>query len=190
LQKDQQQQKEKQQARHGKQAAVPAVSETPPPSFSQVQLDLPEHELRQRYPRFPGLAATSVVVLQAGDMLYLPAGWCHEVTSYGGPGESWCGSWLQLCCEHAMQQLQHDGYVAVGLTGWYACCWVLLLQWPCCGTMPAVPFACFPSVPAPHISCCRQAPRAATRQYDPGACVVQASKQAQACMLHCGCCRP
>lgn len=63
------------------------VAEAPPPSFSQVQLGLPEAELRQRFPRFPGLAAASVVVLQAGDMLYLPAGWFHEVTSYGGPGQ-------------------------------------------------------------------------------------------------------
>jgi hypothetical protein len=86
-QQKQQKQQQKQQARHGKQAAMPAVSEAPPPSFSQVQLDLPEHELRQRCPRFPGLAAAAVVVLQAGDMLYLPAGWFHEVTSYGGPGE-------------------------------------------------------------------------------------------------------
>jgi hypothetical protein len=63
------------------------VAEAPPPSFSQVQLGMSEAEHRQRFPLFPGLAAASVVVLQAGDMLYLPAGWFHEVTSYGGPGE-------------------------------------------------------------------------------------------------------
>jgi hypothetical protein len=68
--------------------AVPKVSEAPPPSFCQVQLDLSEAELCKRYPRFPGMAAASVVVLQAGDMLYLPAGWFHEVTSYGGPGQA------------------------------------------------------------------------------------------------------
>jgi hypothetical protein len=76
----------KQGAQNGN--AVPKVSEAPPPSFCQVQLDLSESELRKRYPRFPGMASASVVVLQAGDMLYLPAGWFHEVTSYGGPGET------------------------------------------------------------------------------------------------------
>lgn len=67
-------------------AAAASVAEPPPPSFSQVPIDAPESELRKQYPRFPGLAAASVVVLQAGDMLFLPAGWFHEVTSYGGPG--------------------------------------------------------------------------------------------------------
>lgn len=82
-----------QQQRHqqpGGKHGVQAVAEPPPPSFSGVQLDLPQAELRRRFPRFPGLAAAAVVVLQAGDMLYLPAGWFHEVTSYGGPGE-WVG---------------------------------------------------------------------------------------------------
>lgn len=67
-------------------AAAASVAEPPPPSFSQVPIHAPESELRKQYPRFPGLAAASVVVLQAGDMLFLPAGWFHEVTSYGGQG--------------------------------------------------------------------------------------------------------
>lgn len=92
-------QKQKQQQQSGGKHGVQAVAEPPPPSFSGVQLDLPQSELRQRFPRFPGLAAASVVVLQAGDMLYLPAGWFHEVTSYGGPGE---GGWG--CMEGRCQQ--------------------------------------------------------------------------------------
>lgn len=62
--------------------------EPPPPSFSQIDLSLPESELRRRFPRFPGVAAAQEVVLQAGQMLYLPAGWFHEVTSFGQGGES------------------------------------------------------------------------------------------------------
>jgi hypothetical protein len=31
-----------------------------------------------------------LVLLQAGQMLYLPAGWFHEVTSFGGGGEWRC----------------------------------------------------------------------------------------------------
>lgn len=81
-------------------AAAASVAEPPPPSFSQVPIDAPESELRKQYPRFPGLAAASVVVLQAGDMLYLPAGWFHEVTSYGGPGAQAAvlGAGVAACC--------------------------------------------------------------------------------------------
>uniref|UniRef100_A0A383WCI6 JmjC domain-containing protein n=1 Tax=Tetradesmus obliquus TaxID=3088 RepID=A0A383WCI6_TETOB len=67
-------------------AAGPASVEPPPPSFSQVDLSLPEAVLRRQFPRFPGVAAAQEVLLQAGQMLYLPAGWFHEVTSYGGGG--------------------------------------------------------------------------------------------------------
>eukprot|EP00775_Hariotina_reticulata_P000764 gene764-1071_t len=63
-----------------------AAAPRPPPSFSQVDLSLPQHKLQVLFPRFPGLAAALEVVLQAGDMLYMPAGWFHEVTSYGGGG--------------------------------------------------------------------------------------------------------
>lgn len=82
------QQQQQQQPKHKQQKQMPAVSEPPPPSFSQVDLSLPEAQLRREFPRFPGVDAASVVVLQAGDMLFLPAGWFHEVTSFGGAGES------------------------------------------------------------------------------------------------------
>jgi hypothetical protein len=55
-----------------------------------VQLDLAPAELRRRFPAFPGASAALEVVLRAGDMLFLPAGWFHEVTSFGEPGACVC----------------------------------------------------------------------------------------------------
>lgn len=60
------------------QAAAPAGAGagtgSEPPSFSKVDLSLPAAQLKQRFPRFPGLAAAKEVVVEAGQMLYLPAG--------------------------------------------------------------------------------------------------------------------
>lgn len=47
----------------------------------QVDMALPEADLRRRFPLFPGAAAAEEVELRAGEMLYLPASWFHEVTS-------------------------------------------------------------------------------------------------------------
>jgi hypothetical protein len=47
-------------------AAGPASVEQPPPSFSQVDLSLPEAALRRQFPRFPGVAAAQEVLLQVG----------------------------------------------------------------------------------------------------------------------------
>eukprot|EP00892_Ulva_mutabilis_P010350 jgi/Ulvmu1/7688/UM038_0120.1 len=58
-----------------------------PDSFSQVDMALPEEELRRRFPRFPGAAAATEVTLHAGEMLLLPASWFHEVTSTSGAAE-------------------------------------------------------------------------------------------------------
>ncbi|KAI3427056.1 hypothetical protein D9Q98_006996 [Chlorella vulgaris] len=57
-----------------------------PESFSRVDLSLPDSELRRRFPRFPGKDAALVCEVAAGQMLYLPAGWFHEVTSFSEPG--------------------------------------------------------------------------------------------------------
>lgn len=62
-------------------AAPPAPAE--PLGFSAVDLSLPERTLRARFPRFPGPSAALEVTLSAGQALYLPAGWFHEVTSTG-----------------------------------------------------------------------------------------------------------
>ncbi|GLC45639.1 hypothetical protein PLESTB_001789000 [Pleodorina starrii] len=60
-----------------------------PPSFSRVPLGDPrvgDAQLAAEFPRFPGRGAAVEVTVQAGEMLYLPAGWFHEVTSYGSAG--------------------------------------------------------------------------------------------------------
>lgn len=49
-----------------------------------MDMALPEEALRRRFPLFPGAAAAEEVVLRAGEMLYLPASWFHEVTSSSG----------------------------------------------------------------------------------------------------------
>ncbi|KAL4429824.1 hypothetical protein ABPG77_010941 [Micractinium sp. CCAP 211/92] len=53
-----------------------------PESFSRVDLNLPEEELKRRFPLFPGKGAALECEVHAGQMLYLPAGFFHEVTSY------------------------------------------------------------------------------------------------------------
>ncbi|KAI8469384.1 MAG: cupin-like domain-containing protein [Monoraphidium minutum] len=65
----------------------------PPPSFSRVDMTLPPAELRRRFPRFPGARGAVVAEVAAGQCLYLPAGWFHEVTSYSEPG---CATHLAL----------------------------------------------------------------------------------------------
>ncbi|GAX76316.1 hypothetical protein CEUSTIGMA_g3762.t1 [Chlamydomonas eustigma] len=52
-----------------------------PPSFSKVDLSLSEGVLRKRFPSFPGASQALECIIEAGQMLYLPAGWFHEVTS-------------------------------------------------------------------------------------------------------------
>jgi hypothetical protein len=63
---------------------------TTPLHFSKVQTDLPEAELREKYPLFLQTRDKEYgavdVVLTAGQMLYIPAGWFHEVRSKSAPG--------------------------------------------------------------------------------------------------------
>jgi len=57
-----------------------------PDNFSRVDTDLPDDELRAQFPLFADLKARGGVVdvvLKAGQMLYIPAGWFHEVRSRG-----------------------------------------------------------------------------------------------------------
>jgi len=50
-----------------------------PLNFSRVNCYASEEEIKKRWPKY--LEATeSIVNIEAGDMLYLPAGWFHEVT--------------------------------------------------------------------------------------------------------------
>lgn len=55
-----------------------------PDSFSQINLNLPAKELLARFPNFPGVDSALEVEIEAGQSLYVPAGWFHEVTSYSG----------------------------------------------------------------------------------------------------------
>jgi hypothetical protein len=49
---------------------------------------LPAEEVKRRFPDFPGVKTALEVTVTAGQMLYLPAGWFHEVTSSSSrPGE-------------------------------------------------------------------------------------------------------
>jgi hypothetical protein len=68
-------------------AALAALKEVPPPvSFSQINTALPAAELARKFPKFKNACSIEVEVC-AGDMLYLPAGWFHEVTSFSQPGK-------------------------------------------------------------------------------------------------------
>ena len=64
-----------------------AEPEPPPLNFSQVDLSLPAAELRQRWPKAAAATMTEVTI-EAGEMLWLPAGWFHEVTSMSVEGEA------------------------------------------------------------------------------------------------------
>jgi hypothetical protein len=50
-----------------------------PLSFSAVDFTLSEKERSKKFPLFTG-AVTEHVEISEGDMLYLPAGWFHDVT--------------------------------------------------------------------------------------------------------------
>ena len=57
-----------------------------PLNFSLVDTTLSEADLRVRWPKFAS-AKKATVEISRGNMLYLPASWFHEVTSYGGEAE-------------------------------------------------------------------------------------------------------
>lgn len=60
-----------------------------PTNFSQVVTSLPEAELQEKFPLFMNSKVRQLdVTLNEGEMLYLPCGWFHEVTSMNMPGRS------------------------------------------------------------------------------------------------------
>lgn len=63
-QPDKKRQKHAEAAHAAGSAAGPASVEPAPPSFSQIDLSLPEAVLRRQFPRFPGVAAAQEVLLQ------------------------------------------------------------------------------------------------------------------------------
>ncbi len=69
-----------------------------PPSFSMVDISLPIASIQERFPNFPHESFVECIV-SAGETLYLPAGWFHEVTSMNDtqgkePGHLAINYWL------------------------------------------------------------------------------------------------
>ena len=64
-----------------------ALAKDDPPNFSQVDTSLSDDLLEEHFPHFIAARQRSemIVTLQAGEMLFLPAGWFHEVKSVGPP---------------------------------------------------------------------------------------------------------
>ncbi|GMH42361.1 hypothetical protein BSKO_10280 [Bryopsis sp. KO-2023] len=58
------------------------VDEEDPSNFSKVDLSLSRKALKKKFPKFPRDAACCCAEVEEGNMLYLPAGWFHEVTSF------------------------------------------------------------------------------------------------------------
>jgi ribosomal protein L16 Arg81 hydroxylase len=55
-----------------------------PLNFSRVDTTLSEEELRTLFPKYCQARSRRIeVTLKAGEMLYIPAGWFHEVRSVG-----------------------------------------------------------------------------------------------------------
>ena len=69
-------------ARRERAAAAAAAPDAPPDSFSRADLSRPPEEVRARWPRIARACEASCEV-NAGEMLYLPCGWFHDVTSFG-----------------------------------------------------------------------------------------------------------
>lgn len=57
------------------------------PSFSCIDLTLPESTLKSKYPQLNSTIQQTIEV-RGGQMLYLPAGWFHEVTSFSSNNSS------------------------------------------------------------------------------------------------------
>jgi hypothetical protein len=65
-----------------------SLSKKDPPSFSRVDTAASREVLEQAFPLYLNSESEGfTVTLQAGEMLYLPAGWFHEVKSLGVPSE-------------------------------------------------------------------------------------------------------
>jgi hypothetical protein len=62
----------------------PAHCTTDPHDDVQVDLRLSGNALYKRFPDFPRMESCHHVTVKAGQMLYLPSGWFHEVSSCSG----------------------------------------------------------------------------------------------------------
>ena len=87
---------------------LPPQPQPTPSNFSQVDLSLPPAELQSRFPSYAEVASSreTSVTLNPGEILFLPAGWFHEVTSLsadapgGGEEESVTGQDGTGMCGH------------------------------------------------------------------------------------------
>ncbi|KAL0039653.1 hypothetical protein WJX77_004437 [Trebouxia sp. C0004] len=59
------------------------VDDSNPPSFSRVDLAQAEWDICTQFPLFPAKHRGLECELKAGEMLFMPCGWFHEVRSYG-----------------------------------------------------------------------------------------------------------
>jgi ribosomal protein L16 Arg81 hydroxylase len=67
----------------------------PPSNFSLVDTSLPMDEIRMKFPSFPDAYGRScTVTVKEGQMLYIPAGWFHEVLSQGEEGHIAFNYWF------------------------------------------------------------------------------------------------
>lgn len=67
----------------------------PPDNFSQVNTSLSKKELSKAFPRFNDAQKRSITVtVKAGQMLYIPSGWFHEVRSQGKTGHMAVNYWF------------------------------------------------------------------------------------------------
>jgi hypothetical protein len=63
-----------------------SLSKKEPPSFSRVDTDASREVLERDFPLFLESESKGLTIsLEPGEMLYLPAGWFHEVRSSGPP---------------------------------------------------------------------------------------------------------
>eukprot|EP01026_Neomeris_dumetosa_P052198 TRINITY_DN460_c2_g1_i6.p1 TRINITY_DN460_c2_g1~~TRINITY_DN460_c2_g1_i6.p1 ORF type:complete len:475 (+),score=86.72 TRINITY_DN460_c2_g1_i6:96-1520(+) len=63
------------------------VDENDPPSFSKVDINVSPEIIKQQFPKFPSLKKAMVCDVSEGQMLYIPAGWFHEVKSFSSNTE-------------------------------------------------------------------------------------------------------
>jgi hypothetical protein len=77
----------------------PASSDSQlPANFSRVDTSLPPEQLRAQFPLYAQAlerGAAVEVVLRAGQMLYIPAGWFHEVRSRSAPADPACPDYYE-----------------------------------------------------------------------------------------------
>lgn len=71
------------------------AASTLPVSFSRVDTHLPAQVIREHYPLYADAAKRAVqVTVREGEMIYIPAGWFHEVQSLGSEGHMAFNYWF------------------------------------------------------------------------------------------------